>query len=104
MIIELIKERIFCFVETTKCEVEQHMEEKLFSPLKVLDMVVNTLEQHGIAIVVGYPGSGKSYIGKEVMCQMHSKDQIVLKIDRVNLWNELVNPSFGYFVFIDDFL
>lgn len=104
MIIELIKERIFCFVETTKCEVEQHMEEKLFSPLKVVDMVVNTLEQHGIAIIVGYPGSGKSYIGKEVMCQMHSKDQIVLKIDKVNLWNELVNSSLGYFVFIDDFL
>lgn len=80
------------------------MEEKLFSPLNVLDMVVNTLEEHGIAIIIGYPGSGKSYIGKEVMCQMHLKDQIVLKIDKVKLWNELVNPRFGYIVFIDDFL
>lgn len=35
---------------------------------------------------------------------MYLKDQIVFKIDKVNFWNELVNLSFGYFVFIDDFL
>lgn len=80
------------------------MKEDLFSPINVLDIVVNTLEKHGIAIIVGYPGSGKSYIGKEVMRIMHSKDQIVLKVDKVKLWNELVNPRFGYIVFIDDFL
>lgn len=100
----IIKERGFCFVEITICEVKKHMKEKLFSKINVLDMVVNTLEQHSIAIIVGYPGSGKSYIGIEVMCKMHLNDQIVLKLDKVKLWNELVNPRFGYTVFIDDFL
>lgn len=97
-------EKLARYIETTTCEVTEHMKENLFSPIKVLDMVVKTLEQHGIAIIVGYPGSGKTYIGKEVMRIMHSKDQNVLKVDKVKFWNDLVNPSFGYIVFIDDFL
>lgn len=98
------REMLTRYLEITKCEVTEHIKENLFSQINVLDMVVHTLEQHGIAIIVGYPGSGKSYLGKEVMRIMHSKDQIVLKIDKVKLWNELVNPRLGYVVFIDDFL
>lgn len=95
---------MFCFVENTVYEVKEYIKANLFSPIKVLDFVVNTLEQHDVAIIVGYPGSGKSYIGLEVMRTMGSKDKIVLKVDEVELWNRLVNPSLGYIVFIDDFL
>lgn len=95
---------MFCFVENTVYEVKEYIKENLFSPIKVLDFVVNTLEQHGVAIIVGYPGSGKSYIGKEVMRLMGSKDKIVLKVDEVELWNRLVHSRLGYIVFIDDFL
>lgn len=95
---------MFCFVENTVYEVKEYIKENLFSPIKVLDFVVNTLEQHGVAIIVGYPGSGKSYIGLEVMRTMGSKDKIVLKVDEVELWNRLVHSRLGYIVFIDDFL
>ena len=75
-----------------------------FSPIKVLEIVVNTLEQKGTAIVVGYPGSGKSFIGMEVLRSMHLAERVVLTFDCAELWNELVNPKQGYIVFIDDFL
>ena len=64
-----------------------------FSPIKVLEIVVNTLEQKGTAIVVGYPGSGKSFIGIEVIRLMHSTERVVLNFDCAELWNELVDPK-----------
>ncbi|XP_048770118.2 uncharacterized protein LOC125676270 isoform X2 [Ostrea edulis] len=92
------------YLENTLCEVENHEKDDSFSPLKVVENILNTLEQHGIAIIVGYPGSGKSSIGLEVIRHMHTKDRTVIKFNRVQKWNELVNPKFGYVVFVDDFL
>lgn len=69
-----------------------------------MELVVNTLEEKGIAIVVGYPGSGKSFIGMEVIRIMNSKGKTVLHFDNVEIWDELIDPKEGYIVFIDDFL
>lgn len=88
---------MFCFVENTVYEVKEYIKENLFSPIKVLDFVVNTLEQHGVAIIVGYPGSGKSYIGLEVMRTMGSKDKIVLKVDwSIQDWGTLSSLTISW--------
>ncbi|XP_061189685.1 uncharacterized protein LOC133197594 [Saccostrea echinata] len=92
------------YLENTLCEIEEHEKDDSFTPTKVTQSIIHSLDQHGIVIIVGYPGSGKSSLGLEVIRQMYSNDKTVIKLNHVHDWSKLINPKSGHVVFIDDFL